>query len=114
MCGPVAEFFDRRKRGSRRLQEVDPFCMASVMEDSSLGYLSKNCFMLRLELRIRSSSNESVAFAIHEKTVFCEVSLEKRLPFVKRGRCQWNIKHAWEMSPSILRTDHFKIAGRDM
>ena len=84
-CGAAAKLYDRRQRGSKSLQEVDPFCMASVMEDSSLGYLSKNCFMLRLELRIKSPANESVTLRIHRRIVFCEVSVERVLSDRSKG-----------------------------
>ena len=94
-CGCAAAFFDRRSRGSiiqrffdhrnrgTRPQEVDPFCMASVIEDTSLGYLTENCFTLRLELRIRSSDNEASRFVIRrriptpKRIVSCEVRVEK-------------------------------------
>ena len=105
---PAAKFFDRRW-WNKSPQRVDPFCMASVTEDTSCGYLKEDCFTLRLELRIKHPDNESATFAILRRMVFCEVSAEKALLVAKSGRCQWNIKHAWEMSPSVLRTDHFKI-----
>ena len=78
----AAALFDRRNRDSRP-QEVDPFCMASVTEDASLGYLTKDCFMLRLELRIKCPDNESATFALRQRTMFCEVSIKKAFLIVK-------------------------------
>ena len=54
--------------------------MASIIKESFSGYLKKDFFMLRLELRIKCPSNESVTFDIHEWTVFCKVNVEK-VPF---------------------------------
>ena len=118
MCS-AADFFDRRQRGGNT-REIDFSCMASAMKDISLGYLSEDWFMLRLELRIRNPSNESVAFAIQKgaetrkTTVVCKVRIKEALPIAKGGWYQWNIKHAWEMSPSVVRTGHFKIGCYDM
>ena len=79
---PTGSFFDRLQLDSNT-QEVEPFCMASIIKEFSSGYLKEDYFTLRLELRTRSSVNESVASYIHESTTFCEVSV-RNAPFNSR------------------------------
>ena len=86
----TAKLFDGRRR-LKRLQEVDPFCIASLTEDILLGYLAEDCFKLRLEMRIRCPDNEAVTFVtprmtqIRQRTVSCEVRVVKALPNAKSG-----------------------------
>ena len=89
MC-PAAKLFDARRR-LRRLLEVDPFCMASLTEDTTLGYRTEDCLALRLEMRIRCPDNEAITFVIprtiqiRKGTVSCEVRVEKALQNTKSG-----------------------------
>ena len=90
-CHPTASFYDPLQRDGSGAREVEPFCMAPMIKESSSGYLKKDCFMLRLELRIKSPSNESVTLDTQEstltprRTVFCKASIRKALLIAEEG-----------------------------
>ena len=88
-CLPAAGFYDDLQRDDSGARESEPFCMAETTKESSSGFLKEDYFVLRLKLRIRSSSNESVTFVTKERTVVCEVSVGNAHPnrCVTDGRC---------------------------
>ena len=79
----VAKSFDSQQCDSG-IRDLSFSCKAWAAKDASLGYLSDDYFMLRLELRTRRQSNESVTFNTRQLTALCQVSIRKALSIAKK------------------------------